>query len=63
MKQAEINTSFCCRHVADPCKAFGRRCTRFGQRCTRLVEEQRAKFYILRRCVTMLVCWHECGDT
>ncbi|MFQ6671300.1 hypothetical protein Gotur_035897 [Gossypium turneri] len=53
MKQAEINRSFCNRHVVDPCKAFGRR-------CTRLVEEQRAKFYILRRCVTMLVCWHEC---
>ncbi|OMO50249.1 hypothetical protein CCACVL1_30548 [Corchorus capsularis] len=55
MKQEISNKSFCDRHVADPCKAFGRR-------CSRLVKEQRARFYILRRCVTMLVCWHECGD-
>ncbi|XP_042486986.1 small polypeptide DEVIL 16-like [Macadamia integrifolia] len=38
-------------------------CRSFGQRCSRLVKEQRAKFYILRRCVTMLLCWHECGDS
>ncbi|WRX13013.1 DVL - like 2 [Theobroma cacao] len=41
MKQ-ESNRSFCDRHVADPCRAFGRR-------CSRLVKEQRARFYILRR--------------
>ncbi|KAK2992381.1 hypothetical protein RJ640_018300 [Escallonia rubra] len=47
--------SFSHRHVRDPCRSFGRR-------CGRLVKEQRARFYILRRCVTMLVCWQECGD-
>ncbi|KAF0918665.1 hypothetical protein E2562_025595 [Oryza meyeriana var. granulata] len=31
----------------------------FSCRCARLVKEQRARFYIMRRCVTMLVCWHE----
>uniref|UniRef100_J3L5R5 ROTUNDIFOLIA like 8 n=1 Tax=Oryza brachyantha TaxID=4533 RepID=J3L5R5_ORYBR len=31
----------------------------FTCRCARLVKEQRARFYIMRRCVTMLVCWHE----
>ncbi|BAD81745.1 unknown protein [Oryza sativa Japonica Group] len=31
----------------------------FTCRCVRLVKEQRARFYIMRRCVTMLVCWHE----
>ncbi|KAK9127491.1 hypothetical protein Syun_016288 [Stephania yunnanensis] len=41
--------------VREPCRSFGRR-------CSRLVKEQRAKFYILRRCVAMLVCWHDCGD-
>ncbi|KAB2010441.1 hypothetical protein ERO13_A10G203600v2 [Gossypium hirsutum] len=55
-EESNTNRSFCGRHVGDRCKAFGRR-------CSRLVKEQRAKFYILRRCVTMLVCWHECGDT
>lgn len=47
--------SFCRRHVRDPCHAFRRR-------CGRLVKEQRARFYILRRCVTMLICWRECHD-
>jgi hypothetical protein len=31
----------------------------FSGRCARLVKEQRARFYIMRRCVTMLVCWRE----
>ncbi|KAL5733536.1 hypothetical protein ACOSP7_032880 [Xanthoceras sorbifolium] len=55
MKEEGENTSFCNRHVRDPCRSFGRR-------CSRLVKEQRARFYILRRCITMLVCWHEYGD-
>ncbi|KAI0502050.1 hypothetical protein KFK09_016995 [Dendrobium nobile] len=31
----------------------------FTRRCTRLAKEQRARFYIMRRCVTMLVCWRD----
>ncbi|KAI5578499.1 hypothetical protein POPTR_008G035900v4 [Populus trichocarpa] len=54
MKQQE-NTGFCSKHVRDPCRSFGRR-------CSSLVKEQRARFYILRRCVTMLVCWHDYGE-
>ncbi|KAM7468198.1 hypothetical protein LguiB_015760 [Lonicera macranthoides] len=27
----------------------------FGERCSRLAKKQRAKFYILRRCIAMLV--------
>ncbi|OAY38885.1 hypothetical protein MANES_10G049900v8 [Manihot esculenta] len=54
MKQE--NTSFCNRHVRDPCRSF-------GQKCSRLVKEQRAKFYILRRCIVMLICWNEYGDS
>eukprot|EP01018_Ginkgo_biloba_P032405 Gb_00525 [translate_table: standard] len=34
----------------------------FTRRCSSLVKEQRAKFYIMRRCVTMLLCWHKYGD-
>ncbi|KAJ4772246.1 ROTUNDIFOLIA like 8 [Rhynchospora pubera] len=30
-----------------------------SSRCSSLVKEQRARFYIMRRCVTMLVCWRE----
>ncbi|KAM0948301.1 hypothetical protein DsansV1_C07g0076851 [Dioscorea sansibarensis] len=31
----------------------------FTSRCASLVKEQRARFYIMRRCVTMLVCWRD----
>ncbi|KAE8647306.1 hypothetical protein Csa_004317 [Cucumis sativus] len=34
----------------------------FKQRCSLLVKEQRARFYILRRCVVMLVCWNYYAD-
>ncbi|URE31984.1 DVL family [Musa troglodytarum] len=30
-----------------------------GSRCAGLAKEQRARFYIMRRCVTMLVCWRD----
>ncbi|XP_045798732.1 small polypeptide DEVIL 16 [Trifolium pratense] len=39
----------------DPCKSF-------GQKCSHLVKKQRAKFYILRRCIAMLLCYHERAD-
>ncbi|KAH7855146.1 hypothetical protein Vadar_021741 [Vaccinium darrowii] len=38
------------------------RCT-FSRKCARLVKEQRARFYIMRRCVTMLICWRDYGDS
>ncbi|KAL4191224.1 hypothetical protein AMTRI_Chr07g28730 [Amborella trichopoda] len=31
----------------------------FCCRCRRLAKERRARFYILRRCVLMLVCWQD----
>ncbi|KAK8925686.1 hypothetical protein KSP39_PZI019024 [Platanthera zijinensis] len=31
----------------------------FTSRCTNVVKEQRSRFYILRRCVKMLVCWRD----
>lgn len=39
----------------DPCKSF-------GQKCSHIVKKQRAKFYILRRCIAMLLCSHERSD-
>nr|KYP49165.1 hypothetical protein KK1_029099 [Cajanus cajan] len=58
MAVEESNTSQSSNHqqqqqqVCDPCKSF-------GKKCSHLVKKQRAKFYILRRCVAMLLCWHE----
>uniref|UniRef100_A0A804IWR5 DEVIL-like protein n=2 Tax=Musa acuminata TaxID=4641 RepID=A0A804IWR5_MUSAM len=37
-------------------------CPSFCRRCRSLVREQRARFYILRRCIVMLVCWRDSGD-
>ncbi|KAL0359266.1 UNVERIFIED_CONTAM: hypothetical protein Sangu_0776000 [Sesamum angustifolium] len=31
----------------------------FTRKCAALVKEQRARFYIMRRCVTMLLCWRD----
>ncbi|KAL7133449.1 hypothetical protein ABFS83_12G141900 [Erythranthe nasuta] len=28
----------------------------FGEKCSHMAKKQRAKFYILRRCIAMLVC-------
>ncbi|KAF5733829.1 hypothetical protein HS088_TW16G00270 [Tripterygium wilfordii] len=39
-----------------------RRCS-FTRKCARLVKEQRARFYIMRRCVSMLICWNDYGDS
>ncbi|OAY74542.1 hypothetical protein ACMD2_10702 [Ananas comosus] len=33
--------------------------TTFSRRCASLIKEQRARFYIMRRCVTMLLCWRD----
>ncbi|KAG5242700.1 hypothetical protein IMY05_006G0043000 [Salix suchowensis] len=33
-----------------------------GERCCRVVKELRARFYILRRCVTMLLCSSELNE-
>ncbi|GKV40953.1 hypothetical protein SLEP1_g48537 [Rubroshorea leprosula] len=43
------------KHACEPCRSF-------SQKCSHLVKRQRAKFYILRRCIAMLVCWRDRGD-
>ncbi|EOA25039.1 hypothetical protein CARUB_v10018345mg [Capsella rubella] len=35
----------------------------FTRKCGRLVKEQRARFYIMRRCVVMLICWTDNHST
>ncbi|KAK1259457.1 hypothetical protein QJS04_geneDACA005517 [Acorus gramineus] len=29
-----------------------------GKKCMSMVKQQKTRFYILGRCVTMLLCWH-----
>ncbi|KAF8403958.1 hypothetical protein HHK36_012065 [Tetracentron sinense] len=33
--------------------------SRFGKRCLTVVKQQRTRFYILRRCISILLCWHD----
>lgn len=57
MKKEDNNNSFSkIKNICVPFKSFGRR-------CSRLTREHRARFYILRRCVTMLICWQDCEWT
>ncbi|CAN6843852.1 unnamed protein product [Brassica oleracea] len=34
-------------------------CKTLGQKCSHVVKKQRTKFYIIRRCIAMLVCWRD----
>jgi len=45
-------TDCCIGHLFDPFRSF-------AHRCTKLAKEQRARFYIFRKCVAMLVCWQD----
>ncbi|XVF83708.1 hypothetical protein PTKIN_Ptkin16aG0512900 [Pterospermum kingtungense] len=47
---------------ATPFIIKNKRCA-FARKCARLVKEQRARFYIMRRCVTMLICWRDYTDS
>ncbi|KAK3022054.1 hypothetical protein RJ639_047322 [Escallonia herrerae] len=50
MEVNESSTSFRSRgheHVQGTCKSF-------GEKCSHVAKKQRAKFYILRRCIAML---------
>ncbi|XP_028757115.1 uncharacterized protein LOC114762375 [Neltuma alba] len=34
-----------------------------GRKYSNLAKEHKARFYIMRRCVAMLVCWHKHRDS
>ncbi|XP_041003539.1 uncharacterized protein LOC121248969 [Juglans microcarpa x Juglans regia] len=36
-----------------------RRKTRFRKRCFLMAKQQKTRFYILGRCISMLLCWHD----
>ncbi|GMI84879.1 DEVIL 11, ROTUNDIFOLIA like 8 [Hibiscus trionum] len=48
--------------VKNSSASSAKRCA-FTRKCARLVKEQRARFYIMRRCVTMLICWRDYADS
>ncbi|CAI9778750.1 unnamed protein product [Fraxinus pennsylvanica] len=44
-------------------RSSSQRCTEFTRKCSSLAKEQKAKLYIVKRCITMLVCWKKHGDS
>ncbi|XP_020214122.1 uncharacterized protein LOC109798314 [Cajanus cajan] len=40
-------------------RSFSQKNPSIGQKCTSIAKEHKARFYIMRRCVAMLVCWHK----
>nr|DAD30112.1 TPA_asm: hypothetical protein HUJ06_031580 [Nelumbo nucifera] len=38
--------------------SIGKASRRLGRRCMTMGKQQRTRFYILRRCITILLCWH-----
>ncbi|XVF46548.1 hypothetical protein PTKIN_Ptkin03bG0035900 [Pterospermum kingtungense] len=44
-------------------RSYSQKNPSISRKCTSLAKEQKARFYIMRRCVAMLVCWHKHGDS
>lgn len=50
-------------HIPQPHAAAGKRKghreNSLRRRCLLMVKQQKTRFYILRRCISMLLCWHD----
>ncbi|KAI8523738.1 hypothetical protein RHMOL_Rhmol13G0095800 [Rhododendron molle] len=44
-------------------RSSSQKCSEFTRKCSSLAKEQRARFYIVKRCVKMLVCWKKNSDS
>ncbi|KAG2690125.1 hypothetical protein I3760_09G172200 [Carya illinoinensis] len=55
MAAKESSTSFSNQQACEPCRSF-------GQKCSHIVKKQHTKFYIVRRCIAMLLCWRDRGE-
>ncbi|KAL1827541.1 hypothetical protein DCAR_0206695 [Daucus carota subsp. sativus] len=40
-------------------RSSSQKCSNFTRKCGSMAKEQKAKFYIVKRCITMLVFWHK----
>ncbi|XVE98217.1 hypothetical protein REPUB_Repub03eG0086700 [Reevesia pubescens] len=44
----------------DPCcRSQKHRKPSFRKRCLMMAKQQKTRFYILGRCISMLLCWHD----
>ncbi|KAG8387878.1 hypothetical protein BUALT_Bualt02G0067300 [Buddleja alternifolia] len=44
-------------------RSSSQRCGEFTRKCGNMAKEQKAKFYIVKRCIGMLVRWKKNGDS
>ncbi|KAE9620480.1 hypothetical protein Lalb_Chr01g0003531 [Lupinus albus] len=44
-------------------RSYSQKNPSIGKKCTNIAKEKKARFYIMRRCVAMLVCWHKHGHS
>ncbi|XP_013613928.1 PREDICTED: uncharacterized protein LOC106320108 [Brassica oleracea var. oleracea] len=48
-----------CLYMSDTSSSKPNRKTSFRDRCLLMAKQQRTRLYILQRCVSMLLCWHD----
>ncbi|KAK7262483.1 hypothetical protein RJT34_30057 [Clitoria ternatea] len=60
LSQKSSSTSKSNNHLP---RSFSQKNPSIGKKCTSIAKEHKARFYIMRRCVAMLVCWHKHGDS
>ncbi|GMH12261.1 hypothetical protein Nepgr_014102 [Nepenthes gracilis] len=44
-------------------RSLSQKSSSFTKKCSTLAKEQKARFYIMKRCVAMLVCWRKDNDS
>ncbi|KAL8531434.1 hypothetical protein ACS0TY_008145 [Phlomoides rotata] len=44
-------------------RSSSHKCSEFTRKCSSMAKEQKAKFYIVKRCISMLVSWKKNGDS
>ncbi|XWS53103.1 hypothetical protein CRYUN_Cryun11dG0129000 [Craigia yunnanensis] len=44
-------------------RSFSQKNSSISRKYSSMAKEQKARFYIIRRCVAMLVCWHKHRDS
>lgn len=44
-------------------RSVSQKSSNITRKCTNLAKEHKARFYIMKRCITMLVCWNKHGDS
>ncbi|CDP03370.1 unnamed protein product [Coffea canephora] len=61
-RESPVSTTMSISYLIPPSSGSQRKSGRrngFRKRCLMVMKQQKTRIYILRRCVTMLLCWHD----